>query len=149
MKTGFILRLAVTGLVSFGLVVPQIAIAGPSPAGIATSAEAVTPLVTEVKKKGKGKWQAKGLKNPHWKGNKKWKGNNKWKGGKKWKGHPRHGYVRSWHRRPYYGNVIGGVALGTILGVAIAGSVPRARSSDLCWYWTNPARTHGYWDYCY
>jgi hypothetical protein len=147
MKIGFILRLAVTGLVSLGMVAPQIALAAPSPAGVSVGSEAATPLVTEVKKK--GKWSGRGLKNPHWKGNKNWKGKNWKKGRKYYRGGPRGVYVRSWRKRPYYGNVVGGVALGAILGVAIAGSVPRARSSDLCWYWTNPARTHGYWDYCY
>lgn len=144
MKSSFVLRLAVTALVSLGMVAPQVVVAAPSPAGVTTGAEVAAPLVTEVKKK--GKWRAKGLKNPHWKG-KKWKG----KKPKHWKGYrgPRGVYVRSWRRRPYYGNVVAGVALGTILGVAIAGAVPRAVSPDLCWYWTNPARTHGYWDYCY
>ena len=144
MTCSFIVRIAVTGLISLGMVTPQIAIAAPSPAGVAADAEAATPLITEVKKK--GKWSGRGLKNPHWKGN-KYKGKN-WKKGKYYRG-PRGVYVRSWRRRPYYGNVVGGVAVGTILGVAIAGSVPRAVSPDLCWYWTNPARTHGYWDYCY
>jgi len=55
-------------------------------------------------------------------------------------------YVRPWRRRPYYGRVVAGVALGTVFAATV---VPRAPASGLCWYWSNPAQTHGYWDYCY
>ncbi len=131
MKTGFFSRLAVAGLVCLGMTVPQLASAALSPAGLKTGTEAVTPLVTHVKK-----W-----KNKNWNG-KKWKGNKHIYVG------PRRGrvYVRGWNRRPYYGTVIAGVALGTIVAMAAA---PRAPASNVCWYWTNPAQTHGYWDYCY
>jgi hypothetical protein len=133
MKATTVMRLALTGLVSLGLTLPQLAWAGPSPVGLASGTQAVTPLVTEVKK---------------WKG-KNWKGKN-WKPNKHIYVGPRGGvYVRTWRRRPYYGTVIAGVALGTILGVAIAGTAPPRPSPDLCWYWTNPARNRGYWDYCY
>jgi len=128
MKTRFPTRLAATALVSLGLIVPQMAVAAPSPAGLSTGAEGASPSVIEVKK---------------WKG-KKWKGKN-WKGKKVYRG-PRGVYVRRWNRRPYYGTVIAGVALGTIIAAAAA---PRPPANNLCWYWTNPARTHGYWDYCY
>jgi hypothetical protein len=53
---------------------------------------------------------------------------------------------RHWNKRPYYGTVIGGVALGTILGAAAYNAV--APAPNLCWYWANPAMTQGYWDYC-
>ena len=55
-------------------------------------------------------------------------------------------YVKNWSRKPYYGNVIAGVALGTILATTI---VPVAPAPNLCWYWTNPSHNRGYWDYCY
>jgi hypothetical protein len=55
--------------------------------------------------------------------------------------------VRPWVRRPYYGRVVGGVALGTLIAVS-AGAVPAAPASDLCWYWADPSQTQGYWDYC-
>jgi hypothetical protein len=55
------------------------------------------------------------------------------------------GAVRPWVRRPYFGTVVAGVALGTIIA---ATTIPRAPSSDLCWYWSNSSRTRGYWDYC-
>jgi hypothetical protein len=54
---------------------------------------------------------------------------------------------RKWYKRPYYGTVVGGIALGTILGAAAYSAAPPA--PNLCWYWANPARTQGYWDYCY
>lgn len=53
-----------------------------------------------------------------------------------------------WHSRHYWGDVVGGVALGTAIGVAAAGVIPRRPAPHLCWYWNNPARTQGYWDYC-
>jgi hypothetical protein len=53
---------------------------------------------------------------------------------------------RHWNKRPYYGTVIGGVALGTVLGAAAYNAV--APAPNLCWYWANPAMTQGYWDYC-
>jgi hypothetical protein len=49
--------------------------------------------------------------------------------------------IRPWVRRPYYGTVIAGVALGTIIA---ATAVPTAPSSDLCWYWSNSSHIRGY-----
>jgi len=131
MKMNLVSRLAVAGVVSLGLTLPQLAWAGLSPAGLASGSQAVTPLVTQVKK---------------WK-NKNWNGRY-WKPNKRIYVGPRGGrvYVRGWNRRPYYGTIIAGVALGTIIAATVA---PRPPASNLCWYWTNPARTHGYWDYCY
>jgi hypothetical protein len=64
---------------------------------------------------------------------------------------PRGGYVfaRPWARRPYYGRIVAGVALGTIVTVAAVGLIPRRPAPDLCWYWADPYRNRGYWDYCY
>jgi hypothetical protein len=64
---------------------------------------------------------------------------------------PRGGYVfaRPWVRRPYYGRIVAGVALGTIVTVAAVGLIPRRPAPDLCWYWADPYRNRGYWDYCY
>jgi hypothetical protein len=53
--------------------------------------------------------------------------------------------VRPWVRRPYYGTVIAGVALGTIIA---ATTIPPAPSSEVCWYWSNSSHSRGYWDYC-
>jgi hypothetical protein len=123
-------RLALAGLLGLGVTLPQLAIAGISPAGLATGSQAAAPLVTPVKK---------------WK-NKNWNGKN-WKSNKHVYVGPRRGvYVRGWNRRPYYGTVIAGVALGTIIAATAA---PRPPADNLCWYWTNPSKNKGYWDYCY
>jgi hypothetical protein len=53
--------------------------------------------------------------------------------------------VRPWVRQPYYGTIMDGVPLGTVMA---ANTVPPAPSFDLCWYWSNTPRTRGYWDYC-
>ena len=57
--------------------------------------------------------------------------------------------VRGWYRKPYYGNFVAGVALGTVLAVGAVGIAPIAPAPDLCWYWSDPAMINGYWDYCY
>jgi hypothetical protein len=53
--------------------------------------------------------------------------------------------VRGWGWRPYYGTVVGGIALGTIIA---ASAVPVAPAPGLCWFWTDASQTRGYWDYC-
>lgn len=55
---------------------------------------------------------------------------------------------RPWYRRPYYGTIIGGIALGTIVGVTAYGLAPRPPRPDLCWFWADEAQSSGYWDYC-
>jgi hypothetical protein len=57
-------------------------------------------------------------------------------------------YYRPWSHRPHYGRIIGGVALGTIIGVTVLGLIPPRPDPDLCWYWADPYRSRGYWDYC-
>ena len=57
-------------------------------------------------------------------------------------------YYRRWVRRPYFGTVIGGVALGTIVAAAAVGAAPPPPAPNLCWYWADPTGTRGYWDYC-
>ena len=54
-------------------------------------------------------------------------------------------YVRPWAPLPYYGAVVAGVTIGTIIA---ASAVPPAPSTQVCWYWTSAAHTQGYWDYC-
>jgi|EndMetStandDraft_8_1072994.scaffolds.fasta_scaffold704263_2 hypothetical protein len=56
---------------------------------------------------------------------------------------------RAWGYRPYYGTIIGGVALGTVIGVSAAYAAPVRPAPNLCWYWADPAGYRGYWDYCY
>jgi len=57
-------------------------------------------------------------------------------------------YYRRWVRRPYFGTVIAGVALGTIVTAAVIGAPPPPPAPNLCWYWADPALRSGYWDYC-
>jgi len=63
--------------------------------------------------------------------------------------HKHHMAYRGWHRRPHYGRIIGGVALGTLLAgsayYAYAGAPP---APGLCWYWADRYEERGYWDYC-
>ena len=63
-------------------------------------------------------------------------------------GPPRRAYYRPWGHRPYYGRIIGGIALGTIIGVTAYGLMPPRPDPDLCWYWADPYQSRGYWDYC-
>jgi hypothetical protein len=65
-----------------------------------------------------------------------------------WRGRP-YWFARPWARRPYYGTVIAGVALGALVTVAVVGAVPPRPAPNLCWYWADPYRSRGYWDYCY
>ncbi len=57
--------------------------------------------------------------------------------------------VRPWRPRPHYGAFVAGVALGALVTVAVAGAAPAQPAPNVCWYWQDPARTEGYWDYCY
>lgn len=68
-------------------------------------------------------------------------------GGPRFYGGPVYAY-RPWYRRPYYGTIIAGVALGTIIGVTAYGLAPRPPRPDLCWYWADEGQSRGYWDYC-
>jgi hypothetical protein len=56
--------------------------------------------------------------------------------------------VRPWVRRPYYGRVVAGIALGSVIWATSAGIAPAAPGPNLCWYWSNDSKTRGYWDYC-
>jgi hypothetical protein len=48
--------------------------------------------------------------------------------------------VRPWARRSYFGTVVAGVALGTLIAVTAA---PPPPAENLCWYWTTPAPEPG------
>jgi hypothetical protein len=74
-----------------------------------------------------------------------------WRGGPYWRGPWRGPYWfhRPWWRRPYYGTIVAGVALGALITVAVVGRVPPRPAPNLCWYWADPYRNRGYWDYCY
>lgn len=87
-----------------------------------------------------GNWNKNGGKN--WSNNNHW--NNHWNDN--WNGRA---YVRGLQPRPYYGEFIGGVVLGSLLAAAGAGIVPYSPDPNLCWYWADPYMYRGYWDYCY
>ena len=55
------------------------------------------------------------------------------------------GGVRPWTTAPYYGGVVAGVTLGAVLA---ATRPPTPPAPGLCWYWSSPAQSQGYWDYC-
>ena len=75
-----------------------------------------------------------------------WRGG--WRGPPGWHGRP-YWFARPWARRPYYGTIVAGVALGALITVAAIGAVPPRPAPNLCWYWADPYRNRGYWDYCY
>ncbi len=52
--------------------------------------------------------------------------------------------VRPW----YWGRVVAGVTIGTVITVAAVNSVPKAPSPELCWFWSDSSKTRGYWNYC-
>jgi hypothetical protein len=56
--------------------------------------------------------------------------------------------VRPWVVRPYFGTVVAGVALGTMIAATTVAVAPVAPSPALCWYWADPSMIRGYWDYC-
>ena len=56
--------------------------------------------------------------------------------------------VRAWGARPYYGTIVGGVALGSLIVVSSMGVAPIAPAPNMCWFWTDPSQMSGYWDYC-
>ena len=60
---------------------------------------------------------------------------------------PRRPY-RGWVHRPYYGRVIAGVTLGTIIAVYAVGVAPAAPAPNMCWFWSDQEMSQGYWDYC-
>ncbi|HJU31137.1 MAG TPA: hypothetical protein VJ740_06780 [Hyphomicrobiaceae bacterium] len=82
-----------------------------------------------------------------WRGEPRWRGAPAWHGPRGWVGRP-YWFGRPWVRRPYYGTIVAGVALGTLITVAAVGYVPRRPAPDLCWYWADPYGERGYWDYC-
>jgi hypothetical protein len=53
--------------------------------------------------------------------------------------------VRPWAHRPWFGTVVAGITIGTVIA---ATTVPTPPAPNLCWFWSDSTNTHGYWDYC-
>lgn len=63
-------------------------------------------------------------------------------------GRPGWGYG-GWHRPGYGWRPGGAIAAGAAIGfLTAAAAASAAPAPGLCWYYTNPARTAGFWDYC-
>jgi hypothetical protein len=57
------------------------------------------------------------------------------------------GVVRGWSARPYFGTLVRGVVLGSIVTAAAVGVAPAPPNPSVCWFWTDDTRTQGYWTY--
>ena len=61
----------------------------------------------------------------------------------------RGGWARpGWYGWPRGGAIAAGAAIGVVTAataVAWAGAAP---APGMCWYYTDPSRTQGFWDYC-
>ena len=132
---------AVLGL-ALGLAMPVSPVAADVPSDATALAPAEPALPNEAANtSGVIVVAGKDKNNKNWHNNKNWNNKN-WNNKKVVVVRP----YRKWNRRPYYGTVIGGVALGTILGAAAYSAV--APAPNTCWYWADPSMTRGYWDYC-
>lgn len=57
--------------------------------------------------------------------------------------------IRKDIRKRFIGRVVAGVVLGAIINVSRAGQIPGPPPrSDLCWEWSDNARTRGFWTFC-
>lgn len=68
------------------------------------------------------------------------------RGGRDWHRGYHAGY--RYRRRPYYGTIVGGIALGALLAGSAYAYAQRPPAPGLCWYWADPYERQGYWDYC-
>ena len=51
--------------------------------------------------------------------------------------------------RPWYwGRVVAGVTIGTIIVASAVAVAPKPPSPELCWFWSDSTKTKGYWNYC-
>lgn len=117
------------------------AVAAPVLASHATEPDAALPVELAQYRRGYGPGPRAFAPGPRFVPGPRYYGSPRVYGGPAW------GY-RPWYRRPYYGTIIGGIALGTIVGVTAYGLAPRPPRPDLCWFWADEAQSSGYWDYC-
>jgi hypothetical protein len=59
------------------------------------------------------------------------------------------GWARpGWYRWPAGGAIAAGAALGFVTAAAAASYAGAAPAAGMCWYYTDPTRTQGFWDTC-
>jgi predicted RecA/RadA family phage recombinase len=61
----------------------------------------------------------------------------------------RGGWARpGWYRWPAGGAVAAGAAIGFVSAATAAAWAGAAPAPGMCWYYTDPSRRQGFWDYC-
>ena len=61
----------------------------------------------------------------------------------------RGGWARpGWYRWPAGGAIAAGAAIGFVTAATAAAWAGAAPAPGMCWYYTDPSRTQGFWDYC-
>jgi hypothetical protein len=53
-----------------------------------------------------------------------------------------------WYRWPVGGAIAAGAAVGFVTAAAATAYAGAAPAPGMCWYYTDPSRTQGFWDYC-
>lgn len=53
-----------------------------------------------------------------------------------------------WYRWPVGGAIAAGAAVGFVTAATAAAWAGAAPVPGMCWYYTDPSRTQGFWDYC-
>ncbi|WP_065750193.1 hypothetical protein [Bradyrhizobium paxllaeri] len=52
------------------------------------------------------------------------------------------------YRWPRGGAIAAGAAIGVVTAATAAAWAGAAPAPGMCWYYTDPSRTQGFWDYC-
>jgi hypothetical protein len=61
----------------------------------------------------------------------------------------RSGWARpGWYGWPRGGAIAAGAAIGFVTAATAAAWAGAPPASGMCWYYTDPSRTQGFWDYC-
>jgi hypothetical protein len=59
------------------------------------------------------------------------------------------GWARpGWYGWPRGGAIAAGAAIGMVTAATAAAWAGAAPAPGMCWYYTDPSRTQGFWDYC-
>ncbi|MBH5367274.1 hypothetical protein [Bradyrhizobium glycinis] len=53
-----------------------------------------------------------------------------------------------WYRWPVGGAIAAGAAIGFVTAASAAAWAGAAPAPGMCWYYTDPSKTQGFWDYC-